>query len=227
MVFVELARAPFFAAGAADFPLPFELFPFAPATFFSTVFAGVFGASLLSLSLNSAVAGVVSPKWIGAFFPPDPLPSPNPSTDHTAAILDLGGVTSALGLSHFGAILWHSSPVQYTPCSANSGGGIGELSAKSRSLVSSVSMRSSISFLLLASSNFAPVKNFSYSTMGSRCFQYSNISLGTYSAGSCCACPRMRIDLASIKIGPSPARARSTASFAVVYTATTSLPSTM
>src|SRR6202011_6187722 len=193
--------APFFPADACVLPFPFE-----PATFLTTVLAGVFGASLLSFSPSSGGAGVVSPKWIGAFLPADPLPSPNPPPHPTAAMLDLGGVTSAFGLSHLAAILWHSSPVQYTPSLANSAGGMGEFSAKSRSLVSNVSMRSSISFLLLASSNFSPVRNFSYKTMGSRAFQYSNISFGTYSAGSCCACPRMRIDFASIKMGPSRAR---------------------
>src|SRR6202011_5744132 len=203
--------APFFPADACVLPFPFE-----PATFLTTVLAGVFGASLLSFSPSSGEAGVVSPKWIGAFFPADPLPSPNPSTDQTAAMLDLGGITSAFDRSHLGAIFWHSSPVQYTPSLANSAGGIGEFSAKSRSLLSKVSIRSSISFLLLASSNFSPAKNFSYKTMGSRAFQYSNISFGTYSAGSCWAWPRMRMDLASIRIGPSPARARSTASLAVV-----------
>src|ERR1700730_7871661 len=72
------------------------LFASEPAAFFITVFAGVLGASLLSLSPSSAEGGAVSRKWIGAFFPPEPLPSPNPSTDPTAVMLDLGGVTSAL-----------------------------------------------------------------------------------------------------------------------------------
>jgi len=36
---------------------------------------------------------------------------PNPGTVHTAVTLDLGGVTSAIGRSHFARILWQSSPV--------------------------------------------------------------------------------------------------------------------
>src|SRR5229473_8654943 len=98
---------------------------------------------------------------IGAFTPPEPLPDPNPATVQTALTLDLGGVTSATGRSHFARILWQSSPVQYTPVSANSGGGIGEFSANSRSAARSVSIFSSISFLLLASRSFWLDKNFS------------------------------------------------------------------
>src|SRR5450755_747872 len=66
---------------------------------FVTTFAGFFGASLASLSANSS-AGGVSPKWIGAFFPPELFPSPKPATFQTAATLERGGVTSALLRSH-------------------------------------------------------------------------------------------------------------------------------
>src|SRR5882762_7323994 len=194
--------------------------------FFAATFAAIFADGFRSLAAFST-AGGASPKWIGAFAPPEPLPDPNPGTAQTAATLDFGGVTSAIGRSHFARILWQSSPVQYTPASASSAGGMGEFSANSRSFASSPPILSSISFLLFASRSFSFVKYFSYSAMGSRASQYARISSGTYSAGSCCAWPSRRNVFASIKIGPSPARARSTASFAVEYIATTSLPSTM
>src|SRR5438552_4080573 len=63
--------------------------------------------------------------------------------------------------AHVARILWQSSPVQYTPVSAISGGGIGEFSANSRSVASRALIFSSISFLSLASSSFSLVRNFS------------------------------------------------------------------
>src|SRR5580692_490770 len=137
------------------------------ADFFTAGFAPYFPGALPPLAGISMVF-FVSPKWIGAFAPPELLPDPNPATVQTALTLDFGGVTSAIGRSHFAWILWQSSPVQYTPVSANSGGGIGEFSANSRSAARRLSIFSSISFLLLASSSFSPIKNFSYNAMGSR-----------------------------------------------------------
>src|SRR5262249_26514478 len=69
------------------------------AAFLLTDFAAVFGASFSSLSANW---GEVSPKWIGAIPPLDPAPAPKPSTVHTAATLDFGGVASDFERSHFG-----------------------------------------------------------------------------------------------------------------------------
>src|SRR5277367_1337744 len=85
---------------AADFAVPLV-----------TILAGALGANLASLSASSS-AEAVSPKWMGAFFPPEPFPSPKPATFQTAATLERGGVTSAWLRSHFAAILWQSSPVQ-------------------------------------------------------------------------------------------------------------------
>src|SRR5271154_3617416 len=68
---------------AADFAVPLV-----------TIFAGALGANLTSLSASSSAAGV-SPKWMGAFFPPEPFPSPKPATFQTAGTLERGGVTSA------------------------------------------------------------------------------------------------------------------------------------
>src|SRR5262249_59619036 len=71
--------------------------PFAPADFFATTLTGLFGASFSSIASSSVSCGlteedgVVSPKWIGAVPPPEPLPDPKPSTVQTAGILDFGG----------------------------------------------------------------------------------------------------------------------------------------
>src|SRR5579885_171580 len=70
-----------------------------------------FGASLRS-GPAAARWGWVSPKWIGDALPLVLFPAPKPGTVHTAATLDFGGVTSAMGRSHLGRILWQSSPVQ-------------------------------------------------------------------------------------------------------------------
>src|SRR2546429_1144805 len=175
--------------------------------FWGVTFAGGFPAGLPAPA-GSVSAACVSPKCIGAFAPREPLPDPNPGTVQTASTLDLGAVTSAIGRPPLLRILWQSSPVQYTPVSANSGGGIGEFSANYRSLARTPLIFSSISFVSLASSSFSLVRNFSWSAIGSRASQYARISFGTYSAGSCCVWPIRRKLLASIRIGPSPARAR-------------------
>src|ERR1700688_3832939 len=73
--------------------------------------AGGFAAGFFFASGSSA-AGCVSPKWIGAFSREEVLPRPKPSTVQTGSTLDLGGVTSEIGRSHLGRILWQSSPVQ-------------------------------------------------------------------------------------------------------------------
>src|SRR5713101_3036175 len=108
---------------------------------------------------------------------------PKLSTCQSACALDFGGLSSSTDRCHCGSSVWQ--PSQYTPCSASSGGGKGEFSAYSRSSLSSRSMRASIFALLLVSHSLLSVRNFSYWSSGSRAFQYSNISLGTYSAGSC------------------------------------------
>src|SRR5580704_10125732 len=76
-----------------------------------TTSSGVSGESFSSTSLRSSLCAV-SPKWIGATPPPELFPRPNPSTTQLASMLALGGITSDLSRSHFGAILWQSSPVQ-------------------------------------------------------------------------------------------------------------------
>src|SRR2546430_3757366 len=117
--------------------------------FLGVTFAGGFPASLPA-SAGIVCAVCVSPKCIGAFAPPEPLPDPNPGTVQTASTLDLGGVTSAIGRSHFARILWQSSPVQYTPVSANSGGG----DRKSTRLNSSHSQISYAVFCLKKKKNY-------------------------------------------------------------------------
>jgi hypothetical protein len=71
---------------AADFPptdfddlVDAPFFPFLPGDFFATTLTGVLGASFSSIASSSASGGLtagavsaVSPKWMGAFLPPDP-----------------------------------------------------------------------------------------------------------------------------------------------------------
>src|ERR1700688_161400 len=84
---------------------------FAGADFLAGGFAAGFAGDFVFASGSSA-AGCVSPKWIGAFSRGEGLPRPEPSTVQTGSTLDLGGVTSVIGRSHLGRILWQSSPVQ-------------------------------------------------------------------------------------------------------------------
>jgi hypothetical protein len=87
---VALEAAPAFAEFfAGDFAARLDPFVF--------VVASVPGVSVSN-------ADLVSPKWIAAL-PAELLPDPKPSTVHTGLTLDLGGITSATGLSHFGLIL--------------------------------------------------------------------------------------------------------------------------
>src|SRR5258708_9403007 len=72
--------------------------------------AGLAGGSVFAA--GSSLAGCVSPKWIGAFSREEVVPRPKPWTIQAGSTLDLGGVTSAMGRSHLGRILWQSSPVQ-------------------------------------------------------------------------------------------------------------------
>jgi hypothetical protein len=77
--------------------------------------AGGFAVVLLTdfvFAAGSSATGCVSPKWMGAFSREEVLPRPKPSTIHTGSTLDFGGITSAIGRSHLGRILWQSSPVQ-------------------------------------------------------------------------------------------------------------------
>jgi hypothetical protein len=85
---------------------------FAGVDFLAGSFAAGFAGDFVFAVGSSAAAGCVSPKWMGAFSRDDVLPRPKPSTIQTGSTLDFGGVTSAMGRSHLGRILWQSSPVQ-------------------------------------------------------------------------------------------------------------------
>src|SRR5882757_9305972 len=84
----------------------------AGADFLAAGFAAGFAGDFVLTEGSSAGAGCVSPKWMGAFSREAVFPRPKPSTSQTGSTLDLGGVTSEIGRSHLGRILWQSSPVQ-------------------------------------------------------------------------------------------------------------------
>src|SRR6516225_1682131 len=78
----------------------------------AAVFAATDLLPVFPEAAGSCTADGVSPKCIGAFSREEDLPRPKPSTNQTGSTLDLGGISSAIGRSHLGRILWQSSPVQ-------------------------------------------------------------------------------------------------------------------
>src|SRR5271166_2182993 len=90
-------------------------FPRAAGFAIAGFLAGGFAADLAGdfpFAEGSSADGWVSPKWMGAFSREEVLPRPKPSMVQTGSTLQFGGVTSAMGRSHLGRILWQSSPVQ-------------------------------------------------------------------------------------------------------------------